>query len=250
MILDEVSQSAVNEVWKYCGKASESFPRNLERAVALGLPVTLVKLPRLHISSVGEWLVARGPKLKTPLGRVDRPIRGCIIAWRGHGVIFVDGADPEDEQRFTLAHEIAHFLFDYFVPRRRALAELGPQIGDVLDAVRAPTADERLIALLRHVPLRPYVNMMERDQDVGAFNSDLEAVETSADRGAFVLLAPPAEVWRRVGALAQRFEDRVQQIAVPLQQTFGLPPFAAQRYSRLLLVKARKGRTWAESHLR
>jgi hypothetical protein len=249
VILDEAGKSAINQFWKCCGRASPSFPRNLERAVAFALPVTLVKLPRLHISSVGEWLVARGPKVKAPLGRVDRPIRGCVIAWRGHGVVFVDGADPEDEQRFTLAHEVAHFLFDYFVPRRRALAELGPQIGDVLDAVRAPTADERLVALLRHVPLRPYVNMLERDQDIATSDSNLETVESSADRGAFVLLAPPIEVWRRVGRLAHQFEDRVQQVALPLRETFGLPTFAAQRYSRLLLVATGKGRSWTESHL-
>src|SRR5207253_2652044 len=119
--------------------------RNLERAVALALPVTVVKLPRLHITSVGEWLIARGRKINMNFGTFDRPLRGCVIAWRGHAIIFVDGGDPEDEQRFTIAHEIAHLLLDYFIPRRRATASLGAQIGDVLDGLRPATAEERFV---------------------------------------------------------------------------------------------------------
>ncbi|HZQ09243.1 MAG TPA: ImmA/IrrE family metallo-endopeptidase [Anaerolineae bacterium] len=35
-------------------------------------------------------------------------------------MIFLDGSDPANEQRITVAHEIAHFLVDYQMPRARA----------------------------------------------------------------------------------------------------------------------------------
>jgi Zn-dependent peptidase ImmA (M78 family) len=39
------------------------------------------------------------------------------MARAGHGFISLDGSDADDERRFSLAHELAHFLLDYQDPR-------------------------------------------------------------------------------------------------------------------------------------
>ncbi|HZQ09244.1 MAG TPA: hypothetical protein VFD70_21890 [Anaerolineae bacterium] len=59
MWLDRTSQTAIDDFWQRVGEI-ENFPRTLERAVAFALPVTLVKLPRLRLWDVEQYLKPRG----------------------------------------------------------------------------------------------------------------------------------------------------------------------------------------------
>jgi IrrE N-terminal-like domain len=93
----------------------EPFPRSLRRPIARCLPLSVVSLPRLRVSAIDEWLQRQGAIHCVNVH--DRPLRACLVASGGHGLVFVDGADPDDEQRFSLAHELAHFLRGYRAPR-------------------------------------------------------------------------------------------------------------------------------------
>ena len=89
--LDNESQDAVDLFWRSAG-AFEDFPRTLERPLALALPVALVKLPRLRLKDVEHWLKARS--IPFSFNCQSRAMHGCLVAFAGQGVIFVDGADP------------------------------------------------------------------------------------------------------------------------------------------------------------
>src|SRR5205085_3975397 len=120
---------------------------------------------------LGAALVCGGP---------DRPLRGCLLACDGAGFIFLDAADPPAERTFSLAHELAHFLRDYWRPRQRAFAALGGSVREVFDGGRAPRREERLHALLRGVSLGPHVHLMARDG--GTPPPEVAAAESDADR--------------------------------------------------------------------
>jgi len=96
--------------WQLAGDV-EPFPRSLERAIAWALPLTLVKLPHLNIRNLRVWL----DQFDIPcmFSHLDRDLRACLVAKLGRGIIFLDGSDPDDERRFSLAHEVAHFILDY-----------------------------------------------------------------------------------------------------------------------------------------
>src|SRR5207244_1995423 len=96
--------------WSEAGEEAP-FPRNLCRPIARALPVAVVSLPRLRLGGVRAWLRDNG--LADPCRETDRPLRACLAAQAGHGLIFVDGSDRHDEQRFSLAHELGHFLRHY-----------------------------------------------------------------------------------------------------------------------------------------
>src|SRR4051812_4215291 len=100
------------DFWRLAEGAA-SFPRNIEMAILWALPLAVAKIPRLRVASVCAWLSEYGLPAIVPIG--DRELRACVVAACGRGVIFIDGSDPLDEQRLSLAHELAHFLLDYLL---------------------------------------------------------------------------------------------------------------------------------------
>ncbi len=159
MWLDNAGQEIVNNFWRRCGE-TEEFPRRLERSISLAAPVCLVKLPRLKLAAVESWLARRGVSFQFNCG--NRAVRGCLVAFGGDGFIFVDGSDPEDEQRFTLAHELAHFLTDYWLAREKALKKFGPAITEVFDGLRQPTVTERVHYILHKIADSNVISRLKR----------------------------------------------------------------------------------------
>jgi len=151
-----------------------------------------------------------------------------LVARKGHGVALIDGSDGDADQRFSIAHELAHFLRDYWSLRRRMLKRLGAEAHQVLDGERSPTAQERLHALLRDVPLGFHLHLMERDGDGNALTSSVADAERAADRLAYELLAPVEHV----------FGDKPiskEALVRKLREFYGLPGIQASHYAGVLL---------------
>ncbi|MDB5306941.1 MAG: ImmA/IrrE family metallo-endopeptidase [Gemmataceae bacterium] len=199
------------------------FPRDLLGPASIGFPITILDRPRLSIASVLGWFAGR--RIALPLDEPDRPLRACLVATHGQGFVFLDAADDPAERRFSLAHEIAHFLRDYWHPRETIIRRLGPAAREVLDGDRPPTPAERLQAILRHVSVRPFVHLLRRDESGRPLTPAESAAEAAADQLAFELLAP-AELFvdhRSAGA-----------VATCLRNAFGFPPGPAAAYAALL----------------
>lgn len=233
-MIDAEPREAADRFWQDAGGAGP-FPRNLERAISYALPLAVTRFPHaMWTRHVQEWLAAQLAPLA--LDGPDRPLHGCLIAWRGHGWILMDGTDPEDELRFTLAHEAAHFMLDYLAPRARAARRYGSGVMEVLDGLRPATTAERVDAVLAGVPVGVLTHLMERRPD-GAFGcAEVGGMEMRADRLALELLAPAAEVRGRIDptALAGARETAVVATLALLVDTFGLPRGAAAAYAERL----------------
>lgn len=213
--------------WAAAGD-SPPFPRDLSGSV-VWFPFAVVKMPELRLAAVCTWLSDRGCRI--PTSERDRPLRGCLFADSGHAYAFLAADDPPDERRFSLAHEIGHFLRDYWRPREIVKARLGAGVLDVLDGLRPPTRQERIHALLRNVAVGPFSHFLRRDESGFPPTSAEREAEAAADQLAFELLAPAAAV----GSCANR-----DQLVLQLIENFGLPANPAERYAQLLLPELPK----------
>lgn len=216
------------EFWEAAG-GIEPFPRSLESSVMWALPVAIVKVPRLSVSTAQKWLARRNMPLDLDAG--DRRLHACLVAFGGKGVILLDGRDAADEMRFSLAHETAHFIIDYLNPRKTAEERFGTRILEVLEGRRIATPDERGAAVLSSTSIGVYQHLMTRSARGEIASSRVARAEREADQLALELLAPE-EVVRAVlkesgkSCLASRTE-----MVNCLKKYFGLPNFAAIRYS-------------------
>jgi hypothetical protein len=209
-----------NSFWEMAG-AIESFPRQLRSPITRSLPISIVDLSSLRVAGMLEWL--RRQHVEHQLALPDQSLHACLVAFVGHGFMFVNADDPADEQRFSIAHELAHFLRDYWFPRKQAREQLGPQIIEVFDGRRPPSAPERLHALVRNVAVGFHIHLLSFDADPVAKAQLVAEIELDADRLAYELLAPAATV-------AAKASDCAMAMDV-LKKVFGLPSQHAAAYA-------------------
>jgi hypothetical protein len=214
---------SADEFWRASEKPI-GFPRDLRGPISLGWPVSIVERPHLRLATVAQWLGENSLDVTIPLA--DRPLRACLVAHRGMGIAFLDCNDTTNERRFSLAHEMAHFLRDYWAPRRRATLQFGPKISEIFDGLRPLTTNERLHAVIRNVPVGCHVHLMARSVDDRFPSRRIADAEWAADRLAWELLAP-AHVVLELALDRESAESR-------LVAGFGLPAGQASAYARNL----------------
>jgi hypothetical protein len=226
-------ENAAQEFWILVGSAP-TYPCDLQTAIILALPLELYAVARLRAHHVRDW--ARRVQIELYIRGQDRRLHGCLIAERGKGTIFFDSQDTDAEQRFTLAHELAHFLLDYQAPRVRAIAALGPSILPVLNSERPPTLEERLHAALSTVHLGTMSHFMERPEEGLPTNAVL-AIENRADQFALELLAPQRslQAFMRQTSAPRGFTARLRFLTEHLLTVYGLPGAIAPSYARSIL---------------
>lgn len=220
--------------WADVGESALAYPRDLLTVMHWALTVRPVETRDLSIARINSWLADRNSDLR--LNIPDRPLRACILVEDGAGVLFVDVTDADDERRFSVAHEIAHYLIEYAAPRHRAQARLGEDILPVIDGRRIASLDERIGALLGGVSLAAHVHLMERTPDGHLPGNEVSAAERRADALAFELLAPFDAVRARLPRGAGRTDAEET-----LREAFGLPAALARSYARRLVPEPPAG---------
>lgn len=224
----------------------EPFPRSLEKAVLWRLPIAIVKLPRLGLKNMQGWCSQRNISLN--INMPNRFLRACLIARKGCGIIFIENGDSENEHRLSLAHEISHFLLDYYWPRRQATKIFGKTIYDVLDGNRDPTSSERLNSILKTTKIGLFLHLMERSIDGSINHSHIIEAEDRADRLALELLAPKVEVLQRVTSNKSLVNgaEFSRNVCNVLVDEFGLTYSTSEHYSRIIIQHHKKHQSFRE----
>lgn len=221
--------AAVDDFWTNLGSINEARP--IEELASLALPVAVVPLPRLRISTAATWLSARGVEPDLPYA--DRPLRGLLLSWRGSSLLFVDGGLDAGDRRLTVGHELGHIALHY-LPDRARVRRLSPSLLDVVDGHRELTPAERVTATLEGLPLGVQTHMLARDAG-GDASASTEAAEREAAEFALELVAPEAAVTKLLRlelSTATPYADAVEQAQALIEATFALPPDEARARAR------------------
>ncbi len=223
--------------WRQAGMAP-SEPRSVQVAVSWAHSVRVETQPDLSIATVQSWMDRQG--FPVPIDDPNRRLRGCAVASAGSGLIFVDASDPPNEREFTVAHEAAHLLLDYYGPRGDATVLIGDSAHEVFDGVRDATFPERLTAALNGEALRPFIHLLARDANFVASAAVLTR-EALADELACELLAPMDDVRRELsGTWTQA------KATSTLVEQFRLPEGASEEYARRLARRFRPTPTFVD----
>lgn len=231
--------------WSQSG-LHEVFPRDMQQAIGLAKDVVVIHLPALRIKGIRTWLRERNFDFQLP--PFDKFLHGFLLTHQGTGFIFVNGSDNEAERRFTLAHEIAHFILDYETPRQQAVEEFGLVILEVLDGFRPPTVEERLHGLVFNHSLVSFSHLLDSDSISGMSRLNVWQAENRADQLALELLAPAHHVRVQVSKLGlpKRFAAHKSTLPNILTDHYGLPESIAEGYANHLARKFTGGPTLAE----
>jgi hypothetical protein len=222
-------EAIASDFWQDTGY-NQCFPRPIEQALACKLPMTVVKLPDVTVRSVGTWL--RKQKHCRVMPTYDSDLMGCLFAHKDHGFIFVCGTDPPDEQRFTLAHDGAHFILDYWLPRLQVIEALGPSIKPVLDGDRRATVEERATAVLAGVRLGPHWHLLPRPGRQVEDEPHVARVEDRADLLGLELVAPKRCILQIIRGQVAANGTNLHEYYRILAAHFGLPAYVFESIVR------------------
>jgi len=175
------------EFWRLAGGV-QKWPCDIERAVSILTPLNIVSLSDLSLKKIKEWFNNRG--ISFDIDYSDRMLHGFISVHKNFGFIFINGTDSESERRYTVSHEVSHYIIDYKLPRERVVNVYGKGIEEVLDGYREPTVEERVESILNSISIKPYTHILEKEGN-GTFEKYNNWMsERDADALAVELLAP------------------------------------------------------------
>lgn len=241
--------NAACDVWDLAWERARirpEFPCDVESLILYTFQLEVYPIDQLDVEGANRWAFKRG--LPYQFLRENRRLQGCIYPSET-GTILVDASASGEEQRLTLAHELGHYLFDYYYPREQAIEELGPTIREVLDGKRQPTLEERVHGVLAHTPIGMISHLMERPEQGLVSNAVWEA-EDRADQFALELLAPAVSLKKRMmSAQAPRaFRERLVFLENMLYAEYGLPHSITTFYAEMLLAQLGEPRmySWLE----
>jgi Zn-dependent peptidase ImmA (M78 family) len=93
--------------------------RNLRIAVSEHFNMVIEELPNLRVESVRDFLARL--QLQLPIEPCDNylELAGFMYAYDDGAIIFIEQNDIEERKKFSLLHEVSHFLNEYFQIRLR-----------------------------------------------------------------------------------------------------------------------------------
>ena len=230
--------------WKRAG-GRKALPANIEYAAKSALEVSIEEVDGLTVSKAISLF--RGAERSNRADMSERRLRGCVSVTPKGAIIFVEERDDEAQRRFTVAHEVAHFILEVKSRRERAEARLGRGSVDVLNGLRNATRTELIDAWLHEVRLDPILHLMDRAPDGGHQCERTRDAECVADDLAVEMLAPRAEMANAVLSLGSLgFSETLDKAGRIAERRFGLPKQIAERYAGRLVWQVKGGPSSAE----
>ena len=230
--------------WTRAGRPVR-YPVDISYAAICALEVSIHMIADLTPAAATDFFRRDGSRGATAFGQ--RAMHGCIAFGPRGATIMVEQKDAEDERRFTIAHEVAHYILEVRRHHRLAEQRVGGDFVGILYGLREATPTERIDAWLNNVRSTPTAHFMDRTPDGGYGCGRSPEAECSADRLALEILAPRAEMVRAVlDCRKLPFRNPVDATQRFAEQRFGLPSEVAGPYASRIAWELTGGPSTAE----
>ena len=227
--------------WKRAGGRFD-HPADIAYAVMCALDVYVDKVPCLTLVSAAAHTGREG--LWLPDGADERSLHGCVIVGRSGGAILVEESDDEAERRFTIAHEVSHYILEVKQRHERATGRMGREFVDTLHGLREATQTERIDAWLTNTRLEAFAHFMDRAPGGGYGCSRTLEAECRADDLALEILAPRSELTAAISSMG--FSESLKVARRIAERRFGLPESVAEWYANRVVWQLMGGPYTAE----
>lgn len=247
-----ISSMQIQQVAKAFWKASLleiKFPISttlLEQAILLTEPIAVIKLNKLNLLEISKYFTARGNSISCPLD--NKELYGFILSHNGYTYIFLNGTESVQEQRFTLAHEFAHYLSDYKLPRQSIIEKCGVSIIEALNNKRHFTTEEKLLALVQGYSLKAFTYLLDASATSAFERLHVWKAENKADELAMEILAPYTHILQDINrdSIVKSFSSLQQYLPKLLQVKYGFTINLARLYGKSLAARISGGLSLAE----
>lgn len=247
--LNRKIQQLASEFWSRAA-IEPNYPIDniiLEQAILLSCPLSIVKINKLNFYAIFSWLNQNGFTSASNHFDVNCSLFGLLFVNKGKGFIFIDGSVSSQEQLFTLAHEVSHYILDYEQHKLQLVRTLGDDGIEILNSSREPYHHEYFKGIISGVDVKPYIHLIEKETSDTWEKMGIGKVENSADLFAMELLAPIKFVLKEINSLkiSLKYPDIIQNLPVILERKYGFPVYLASRYAKFVAY----GLTGGESFL-
>ena len=221
------------------------YPVNIGYAAMSALEVYVEEVEGLTTLTAASY-AGRGGLWNT-VGVSERGLRGCIVVGRRGATILVEGNDCEAEKRFTIAHEVAHYILEVRRHRERAADKMGRDFSDVLYGLKEATPTERIDAWLNDVRSDKILHLMDRAPGGGYGCARTMDAECVADELALEILAPRSDMKKVLSSLGQMgFAESLSAAQRIAERRYGLPGAIAGVYASRAVRRLKGGPSTAE----
>lgn len=128
-------EAAIASLYRETGVALPTLRRPIVPLSDLvySLNLTCLEIPGLTRDAASRYLAQRGGILDEDGGERQSPLAGFLYAVGEDASIFVEEGDPVARRRFSVAHELGHYLLHFRPLLRRVSARIGAPV-EALDA--------------------------------------------------------------------------------------------------------------------
>jgi len=233
-----------NWFWKRAGGRPDP-PVDIGYAATCALEVGIRPIDGLTPVTAADHLRRVG--IECADGVDERELHGCIAVGPHGATILVEMRDDDAQRRFTITHELSHYILEVHRHHQRAERWMGQDYVDILYGSREATPTERIDAWLNGVRSSAFTHFMDRDSNGGYGCGNALEAECSADRLAIEILAPRAEMVSVVSDYEKLpFRDLVDATRRIAEQRFGLPYAVAVPYVDRIAWRLTRGPSTAE----
>ena len=230
--------------WRRVG-GGKDFPADIGYAAMSALEVYVEEIEGLTTLTASSYAGCVG--IRNACGFSERGLRGCLVVRRRGALILVERSDDEAEKRFTIAHEVAHYILEVRRHRERAAERMGRDFSDVLYGPRKATPTERIDAWLNDVRPDKILHFMDRAPGGGYGCARTMDAECVADDLALEILAPRSDMKEALSSLGRMgFTETLSAARRIAEKRYGLPGAIAGVYASRAVRQLKGGPSTAE----